>query len=190
MTRGDVAGRSDAQQAKPSSTRMRLVHTLMQLRERIADVGKAVQFAAKSEGKIFLGKFAELRENVIHARHSDGVQAIRGRGYRSEADFVETQIVFQVPVNLEHVHGLRGHGYPGGDWAGVMASEEFTNFRLDNIVAAAPIGEDAECVIHFLGPIEADGYADFVGGQIIDNGRSKERGVGGKAEIDFHALAG
>src|SRR5882672_3076593 len=113
MTRGDVAGRSDTQEAKASSTRMGFVHPLMQLRQGIANVGKAVQFTAKCEGKIFLGEFAELRENVIHARHSDGVQAIRGRGYRSEADFVETEIVFQVTVDLENVHGLRGHGYPG-----------------------------------------------------------------------------
>src|SRR5260370_7801871 len=77
MAGSDVAGRSDAQEAKASSTRMRLVHTLMQLRERIADVGKAVQFAAKSEGEIFLGEFAELRENLIHASHTHGVQPIR-----------------------------------------------------------------------------------------------------------------
>src|SRR5882762_5515869 len=167
---------------------MGFVHTLMQLRERIADVGKAVQFAAKSEGKIFLGKFAELRENIIHARYSDGGQAIRGRGYRSEADFVEAEIVLQVAINLEHVHSLRGHGYPGGDWPGVMTSEKFAHFRLDNVVAAAAIGEDAEGVIHFFGSIEANGYADFVGGQIIDDDGSEERGVGGKAEIDFDAL--
>src|SRR5258705_5530886 len=123
MTRGDVAGRSDTQEAKASSTRMGFVHPLMQLRQGIANVGKAVQFAAKSEGEIFLGEFAELRENVIHAWHTDGVQAIGRRGYRSEADFVETKIVFQVAVNLEHVHGLRSHGHTRRDRPGAMASK-------------------------------------------------------------------
>src|SRR6266403_672813 len=136
MAGSDVAGRSDAEQAEASSTGMRLVYTLMQLRERIADVGKAMQLAAKGKGKIFLRQFAELRENIIHARHSDGVQAIRGRGNRSEADFVEAEIVFQVTVNLEHVHGLRGHSHARGDRPGVMTSEKFTHFRLDNVVAA------------------------------------------------------
>src|SRR6267154_4409232 len=162
MAGSDVAGRSDAEEAEASSTGMRLVHTLMQLRERIADVGKAMQLAAKGKGKIFLRQFAELREDVIHARHTDGIQAIGGRGYGSEADFVETEIVFQVTVNLEHVHGLRGHSHARGDRAGVMASEKFANFRLDNVVAAAAIGEDAKRVIHFLRPVQANGYADFV----------------------------
>src|SRR5712672_1290889 len=188
MAGSDVAGRSDAEQAEASSTGIRLVHTLMQFRERIADVGETVQLAAKGKGKVFLRQFAELREDVIHARHTDGIQAIGGRGYGSEAHFVETEMVFQVTVNLEHVHGLRSHSHARGDRPGVMASEEFAHFRLDNVVAAAAIGEDAERVIHFLGSVEANGYADFVGGQIIDDDGSEERGVGGKAEIDFDAL--
>src|SRR6267378_8590184 len=94
-----------------------------------------------------------------------------------------------MPVNLKHVHGLRGHSHARRDRSSVMASEEFAHFRLDNVVAAAAIREDAKRVIHFLGSVEADGYADFVGGQIVDDDGSKERGVGGKAEIDFYAFA-
>ncbi len=98
--------------------------------------------------------------------------------------------MFQVAVNLEHVHGLGGHGHTGCYRPGVMASEQFTNFGLDNVVAAAAIGEDAKRVIHLPGSVEADGYADFVGGQIIDDDGSEEGCVRGKTEIDFDAFAG
>ena len=42
----NIAGRSDADQTKARATWMRFVHTLVEFGESVADVGKAVKFAA------------------------------------------------------------------------------------------------------------------------------------------------
>src|ERR1700676_641964 len=96
----DVTGRPHADEPETSSAGMRLVHALVEFRERVADVGKAVEFAAQRELQVFLRELAKLREHIVHAGFVDGVQAVRGSGHRSKAYFVKAQIVFQMAVDL------------------------------------------------------------------------------------------
>ena len=67
MARRDIAGRSDAHQSQPRAAGMRFVHALVQLGQRVADVGEAVHLAAQSEFQIFVGQNVELFENAVHA---------------------------------------------------------------------------------------------------------------------------
>ena len=135
------------------------------------------------------GEFAELGEDLVHAALVDGVEAVGRSGDRGEADFVKAEIVFEVAIDFEDVHGVGGHGDARGDGARVMAGEELADLGLHDVVAAAAVGEDAEVVVHFFRAVDAYGDADAVGGEKVDDLRSEERGVGGQAEIDFYVLA-
>jgi len=71
-----------------------------------------------------------------------------------------------------------------------VALDEGADAGLDDVVAAAAVGEDAELVVHFLGAIHADGDADVVLGEEPDDVGREQGGVGGEAEIDGAALRG
>ena len=130
----------------------------------------------------------ELVEHAVHAALVDGVEAIGRRGDGREADLVEAQVVLQMAVDAEHVGDARGERDARGDGPRAVACDQRADAGLDDVVAAAAVGEDAELVVQFLGAIHADRHADVVFGEELDDGGSEQGGVGGEAEIDGAAL--
>src|SRR5215475_16109975 len=92
MAGGDISRRPHPHEAEGGATRMRFVHTLMQLRKSIADIREAVHFAAEGIFQILVGQYLELGEHIIHATLVNRVKPVRRGGYRRETDFVEAQI--------------------------------------------------------------------------------------------------
>src|ERR1700730_3344257 len=90
-------------------------------------------------------------------------------------------------VDLEDVQGARGHGDARGDGPGVMPRKQLATLGLDDVVAAAAIREDAKLVVHLLGPVQADGDANPVFREIVDDLRGEKCGIGRKAKVDLHS---
>jgi hypothetical protein len=67
MARSNVARRTHTDKTQPRATRMRFVDALMQFRQRVADVRKAVMLAAKREVAVLESQFAKLLQHAIHA---------------------------------------------------------------------------------------------------------------------------
>src|SRR5262249_37532425 len=110
MAGGDISRRPHPHEAEGGATRMRFVHTLMQLRKSIADIREAVHFAAEGIFQMLVGQYLELGEHLIHATLVNRVKPVRRGGYRRETDFVEAQIVLQVPEDSNHIGDTRGQG--------------------------------------------------------------------------------
>ena len=76
MAWSDVAGWPDSQQAQAGSAWMGFVHALIELGQRVADIGEAVQLAAQSVLEIFVGEDMKLIQHSVHSRLIDRVEAI------------------------------------------------------------------------------------------------------------------
>src|SRR5438093_11504609 len=61
--------------------------------------------------------------------------------------------------------------------------------RLDDIVAAAPIGEDSELIVQVRRPIHADRNANAIFGKKLNSGGRQQCGIRGHAEVDGTALS-
>ena len=112
MAGRDIARRTDADQAQPRAARMRFVDALMQLGERVADVGESMMLAAQREFQIFVGKHAELIQHAIHAALVDRIQTIRRCRDRRESDLVKAEVVLQMAKDPNNVRDPRGEGHP------------------------------------------------------------------------------
>ena len=95
--------RSDAQQTQARAAGMRLVDALAQLGQGVADIRESVHFAAQRILQILVGQHVELFQHAVHARLVDGVQPIGRRSDRREADFVEAEILLQMPEDADHI---------------------------------------------------------------------------------------
>ena len=146
---------------RPGAAGMRFVYTLVQLGERVADVGKAVVLAAQRELQIFICELAKLLENAIHSRLIDGVKPVRRSGDRRKADLMKTQLVLQV-LDRSRITSMAPEVMVTRAAMGrvLMIREQALHLRLDDVVTAAAVREDAKLVLHLLGPIHADGNAD------------------------------
>ena len=102
----------------------------------------------------------------------DGVELIRRSGDRREADLVESQILLQVAENPDHIGDARGERDARRDGPGAMVLDQRAHPRLDDVVAAAAVGEDAQLIVHLLGTVHADGDADVVLGEELDDRRA------------------
>ncbi len=76
VARRNVAGGTDADQAQTGPARVRLADALMQLSERIANVGEAVHLAAQGKFEVLVRQDVELIEYAVHAAVIDRVQAV------------------------------------------------------------------------------------------------------------------
>ena len=56
-----------------------------------------------------------------------------------------------------------------------MILDQSADLGLDDVVAAFAIGEDAQLVVHLLGPVHADGDADAVLRKELDDRRRQQR---------------
>jgi hypothetical protein len=65
-----------------------------------------------------------------------------------------------------------------------MILNQRANSRLDNVVAASAIGEDAQFIVQLRWTVHADRDANAVFGKELDDGGRQQGGIGGQAEID------
>ena len=79
-----------------------------------------MQFAAQSVFQIFVRQELELFEHATHALLVDRVEPVgRGRHGR-KADLGESELVFQVAVDADHIRYAVGQGHTRGDRPGAM----------------------------------------------------------------------
>ena len=93
---------------KRGPARMRFVHALNQLRDRVADVGEAVHFAAQGKLQPLIRQDMKLFQHTVHAFFVDGVEPVRRGCNGRKADLVKAEIVLQVAVNPQDVGHSRG----------------------------------------------------------------------------------
>ena len=129
MAGRDVARRTDAHQAETGAAGMRFVDALVQLGQRVADVGEAVQFAAQREFEIFVGEHLKLLEHAVHAALVDGVEPVGRSGDRSESDLVESQIVLQMAVDAADVGDAGGQRDARRDRARAVCRQQCAHLR-------------------------------------------------------------
>ena len=93
-------------------------------------------------------------------------------------------------VDLSHIHRPRGHGDAGGNRARLMLRPKILHLGLDDVVAAAAVGEDAKLVLHLFRPVHAHRHADGILRQVLDDGGREQRRVAEEAaEIPMIELA-
>ena len=100
----------------------------------------------------------------------DGVELIGRSGHRRETDLVKSQVLFQMAENLDYVGHTRGQRDARRNRPRAMILDQRPHSGLDDVVAARAVGENAQLVVHFLGPIHADGHADAVLREKLDDG--------------------
>ena len=149
-----------------------------------------MRFAAQRILQIFVGQHVELIQYAIHAGGVDGVELVGRRGDGRETYFVESQVLLQMAEDADHVGNARRERDARRDGPGAMVLDQCAHLGLDNVVAALAVGEDAQMVVHLLGAIHADGDADVVLGEKLDDGRRQQSGVGGETEVDVPPLFG
>src|SRR5215831_17361630 len=147
MTRRDVSRWSHSHEAESRTTWMRFVDTLIQLRQRIADIREPVHLTAKRIFQIFICQNMELFQYTVHAAFVDRIETVRRSGHGREAYFVESKVVFQMPEDADDVADSRGQCHSSGDRPGLMILNESPGSRLNHIVAAGSVRENAKLVV-------------------------------------------
>ena len=179
-----VAVGGHAHQPQARAARERLADALVDLLDRVLDVREPVVPVVDRELEELLRQLLELAQHAVEPGVFDRVAPAVGGCDGSEADLPESDLVAQVVKNARHVQRLPGERHPGPDRAGAVALQQAPDLRHRVVVAAHPVLEDAELVLHLLGPVDADGHADPVLGQPVDHLVAQQRAVGGQREID------
>ena len=102
---------------------------------------------------------------------------------------MESEVVFQMAVDPHDVRHAGGQRHARRDRAASCdpAISAHAPGRND-VVAAAAIGEHAQLVVQIRRTVHADGHADVVVREKLDDGGREQRRVGRQAEIDGPAL--
>ena len=90
--------------------------------------------------------------------------------------------------DADHVGHARGQRDARRNGPRAMVFNQRPHPRLDDVVAAFAVGEDAQLIVHLLRAVHADRDADVVLREKLDDGGRQQRGVGGQAEVDVAAL--
>ena len=80
----------------------------------------------------------------------DGVKLVGRGGDRREADFVKSKVLFQMAEDAHDVGDAGGEGHTRGDRPRPVILDQRADLRLDDVVAAAAVGEDAELIVQLL----------------------------------------
>ena len=190
VTQGDAAVGGDAHQANAGATRIRLGVAVMDLLQRLADVREAVVPALQRCLEVIGGQRAELFEQVIEAAVRDGVVAARGGRDRRKADLPESQFVGEVLIDATDVEGLARQRDAGAHRPCAVPLQQRFDLRRRHRVAALPIAEHAELVLHLFGAVDRDRDTDALVGEELDHVGLQQRRVGGEAEVEFLAHFG
>ena len=111
----DIARRPHAHQSQTRAAGMRLIHALIQFRDRVADVGEAVHLAAQRIFQPLVGENVKLFQHAVHAFLVDGVQAVGRGGHGRKADLVKAEILFQMAEDSHHIGDAGGQRYARRD---------------------------------------------------------------------------
>jgi hypothetical protein len=82
---------------------MRFVDALVKFGQRVAHVREAVHLSAQGVFQIFASQNVKLFEHPIHPALIDGIELVRRCRDGREADFMEAQIVLQMPEDPNHI---------------------------------------------------------------------------------------
>src|SRR5215204_850431 len=117
--------------------------------------------------------------------------AAAGRGrHRRETDLPEADLLGEVAVDALDVERPAGQRDARAYWTRAVPLQQLLDLRLDDVVAAGAVVEDAELVLDLFRPVDRDRDADALLGEKFDHLGLQQRAIGGDAEVDFLADLG
>ena len=132
-----------------------------------------MHLAAQRVFQILVGKRVKLFQHAIHAAFADSVQAVGRGSHGREADLVKAEVLFQVAEDPDDVGDAAGERDARGDGPRTVVLNQGLHARGDDVITAVAVGEDAELIVQFGRAIHADGHADAVLGEELDDGRRR-----------------
>ncbi|KAF1855016.1 hypothetical protein Lal_00008416 [Lupinus albus] len=175
------------QHLQAGATGQRLLLPLVDVGDELVEVGEADVAVLQRRLQVAPAEGLHVGEDLHQFLTREVVVAEVARGDRGETDLGETHFVEQVVPDGFDVGDAPGQGHPRAHRAAAVARQQHVGLAPHHVVGALPAHGDAVAVVHRLRPVDADGEAEAMGVEPVDDLLGEQRGVGGHDEL--HRLA-